>query len=72
MEKVKFPILFTTFFVLFLNLFPFMGVPVALIASMLLVAPLLTIWMVYKILHDAEPSHLTFDERWYDDWDHRA
>jgi hypothetical protein len=72
MEKVKFPILLTSFFVLFLNLFPFLGVPVAVIASMLMVAPLLTFWMVYKILRDAEPSQLTFDDQWYDDWDQNA
>ncbi|HBH23333.1 MAG TPA: hypothetical protein DDY13_07905 [Cytophagales bacterium] len=67
MEKIKFPILFTTYFIIILNLLPFLGVAYAIIAGMLFVAPFIVIWMVWRVLKDGIPSEHTFDEVWYED-----
>jgi hypothetical protein len=46
---------------------PIVGVPYALLAFALLLAPVLVIWMVYSILKNAIPSSRTFEECWYED-----
>ncbi len=53
---------------LFYNLTPFLGVADSIIAAMFVVSPFITFWMAYKILKDATPSHKTFDDCWYEDY----
>ena len=67
MEKIKFPIIFTTIFMFTVNLIPFLGVTPSLIAFMLLIAPAIVFWMVYKTLKDGVPSQKTFETHWYED-----
>lgn len=67
MEKIWFPIAFTTLFMIFVNIIPFFGVAPAFIAFLLLFAPPLVIWMVIKILKDGVHSEKTFESHWYED-----
>ena len=67
MENIKFPILYTTMFVLIVNLIPFLGVAYSIIATFLFFAPFIMIWMVYKTLKEGIPSKKTFDTHWYED-----
>lgn len=71
MEKIKWPIIFVTVFILFYQISPFIGVPYPFIAAMFFTAPLLTIWLVFKILRDGEaPDVGGWDESdpstWYE------
>jgi hypothetical protein len=67
MEKIWFPIVFTTVFMVFVNIIPFLGVAPALLAFLLLLSPALVIWMVLKTLKDGIPSEKTFETHWYED-----
>lgn len=67
MEKIKLPVLFTTAYLFFYTLTPFINVPDMLIISMWAISPILVIWMVYRVLKDGKPSGRTFDDYWYDD-----
>jgi hypothetical protein len=67
MENIRFPILFTTMVMLTMNLIPVFGVAYSLIAFLLLSAPALVIWMVYRTLKDGVSSKKTFESHWYED-----
>jgi hypothetical protein len=49
------------------NLIPFLGVANSFLAFLLLVAPAVVVWMVYRTLKDGIPSKKTFETHWYDD-----
>jgi len=67
MERIKFPIFFTTMFMVAVNIIPFLGVAYSIIATLLFFAPFVVIWMVYKTLRDGTPSNKTFETHWYED-----
>ena len=67
MENIKFPILFTTMVMLTINIVPFFGVANSLIAFLLLIAPAILLWMVYRTLKDGVSSKKTFESHWYED-----
>jgi hypothetical protein len=67
MQNIKLPILLTTIFMVTVNLIPFLGVANSFLAFLLLVAPAVVIWMVYRTLKDGIPSKKTFETHWYDD-----
>jgi len=67
MENIKFPIFFTTAFMLVVNIIPFLSVTYSIIATLLFFAPFIVIWMVLKTLKDGKPSKKTFEMHWYED-----
>ena len=67
MENIKFPIFFTTAFMLLVNIIPFLGLAYSIIATMLFFAPFIVAWMVVRTLKDGMPSNKTFDMHWYED-----
>lgn len=67
MEKIKFPIIITTIFMLSVNLMPFVGVHGSIISFFLLLAPAMVIWMVIRTLKDGVPTQKTFETHWYED-----
>ena len=71
MEKIKWPIFIVSAFNLFYQLSPAMGIPDNAIIAMYIIAPLLVLWMVYKILKDGTPSDKTFDEYFYEDYEYK-
>ncbi|MEM8895404.1 MAG: hypothetical protein AAGC88_12555 [Bacteroidota bacterium] len=62
MQNIKFPILFATIYLLIYNISPFVGVPEKFIIAMFIFLPIVTIWMVIRILKDGEDTQLEFDE----------
>lgn len=67
MEKIKFPILITTLFMLSVNLMPFLGVAYSIILFLLSISPIIVIWMVLKTLKEGVASEKTFETHWYED-----
>ena len=67
MDKIRFPIVAVTLYMLLFNMFPFLGVGYSVLGTMFLLSPLVTIWMVIKVLKDGEASKKTFDNYWYED-----
>jgi hypothetical protein len=67
MENIKFPILFTTLLMLTVNIVPLFGIAYTFIAFLLLLAPAVLLWMVYRTLKDGLSSKKTFDSHWYED-----
>lgn len=68
MKKVKFPVLFSTFYLLLHSISPYLGVPESVIIASWMLSPLLVIWMVVRVLKDGVPSDKTFDEHFYEDF----
>ena len=62
MKNIKFPIAFATIYVVVYHISPFIGIPQNMIVAMFLFAPIVTIWMVLRILKDGEHSGLKFEE----------
>lgn len=48
-----------------------MGIPDEFIIAMFILSPIVVIYMAYVILKYGKPSDHTFEERFYDDYDHR-
>lgn len=67
MEKIKFPVYSATLFLVIYTMMSVMGFPYPLIAGMFSVSPIVVIWMVYRVLRDADPSQKTFNNFWYED-----
>lgn len=49
------------------NIIPVFGVAYSLIAFLLLIAPAILLWMVYRTLKDGVSSKKTFESHWYED-----
>lgn len=62
MKNIKFPIIFATLYWFIYNISPILGVPEKLVITMFLFLPIVTIWMVIRILKDGEDTQLEFDE----------
>ncbi|MEQ9301683.1 MAG: hypothetical protein RIF33_24095 [Cyclobacteriaceae bacterium] len=62
MKNIKFPIIFATLYLFVYSIGPFVGAPEKLIITMFLFLPIVTIWMVIRILKDGEDSPLEFNE----------
>ncbi len=71
MQKIKWPIIIVTAYLVFYNSTPIFGFSPDTVIAMYIASPVLLLWMVYKILKDGVPSERTFDEYFYDDYDYR-
>ena len=67
MRPIKLPILFTTVFLMFHTISPYLGVPEKVIIASWALSPLVVIWMVIRVLKDGIASQRTFEEYFYDD-----
>jgi len=70
MKKPAVVITFATLFVILFNASPYLGIPDEVIIAMFILSPVVVIYMVYVILKYGKPSQHTFEERFYDDYDH--
>ena len=70
MKKPAVVIAFATLFVILFNASPHLGIPDEMIIAMFILSPVVVIYMVYVILKYGKPSKHTFEERFYDDYDH--
>lgn len=59
-----------TLFVILFNASPHLGIPDEVIIAMFILSPVVVIYMVYVVLKYGKPSQHTFEERFYDDYDH--
>lgn len=71
MKKPGIVIVLATIYVLLFHSSPLMGVPDEFIIAMFILAPFVVIYMVYVVLKYGKPSNHTFEERFYDDYDHK-
>jgi len=72
MGPVKFPILFTSAYLLVYTLLPYFGATLELMFTLFLCSPFLVVWMVIRILKDGKPSGKKFNEGYfYEDFDYR-
>lgn len=62
MKNIKFPVTFASLYLLVYSIGPFVGAPEKLIITIFLFLPIVTIWMVIRILKDGEDTQLEFDE----------
>ena len=70
MEKLKTPLLFTTFYLVFFALTPQVGMPYWVTSLMFTLSPFLVIWLVIRVLKDGVASDKQFsDGHWYEDFD---
>jgi hypothetical protein len=70
-KKIWIIITIVTLYLLFYQLTPFIGIPDKIISVLFIVSPFLVIAMVYFVLKYGKPSKYNFDERFYEDFDHR-
>jgi hypothetical protein len=70
MKKIPVVIAFSTLYLFFFQLAPFIGINEKVIVGMFMLSPVVVLYMVYVILKYGKPSSFTFDERFYDDWDY--
>ena len=71
MKKPAVVITLATLYVLLFHSSPLMGIPDEFIIAMFILSPIVVIYMVYVILKYGKASDHTFEERFYDDYDHR-
>lgn len=71
MKKTVIVITLATLYVLLFHSSPLMGIPDEFIIAMFILSPIVVIYMAYVILKYGKPSGHTFDERFYEDYDHR-
>ena len=71
MNKIRFPIIAVTLFMLIYNALPFLGASQDLIIALFIISPFAVIWMVYRILKDGSPSSKTWDDYFYEDHAYR-
>jgi hypothetical protein len=60
-----------TLYLVFFYLSPHIGIPEEAIIAMFILSPFLVIYMAYVILRYGKPSKYTFDEKFYEDYDHK-
>ena len=71
MKKVYVAICVSTLYLIVFQLSPYMGIPLWIIITMFLMAPLVVISLVLITLKYGEPSKFKFEDRFYDDWDYK-
>ena len=71
MNKIRFPIITVSLFMLIYNALPFFGASKDWIIALFIISPFPVIWMVYRILKDGSPSGKTWDEYFYEDHAYR-
>ena len=71
MKKTVIVITLATLYVLLFHSSPLMGIPDEFIIAMFILSPIVVIYMAYVILKYGKPSGHTFEERFYEDYDHR-
>ncbi|MBS0001357.1 MAG: hypothetical protein KFF73_20395 [Cyclobacteriaceae bacterium] len=69
MKYIKFPVFFTSAFLMIYALLPSLGAPFFIVFVFFILMLAFLFWMVYRILKDGEPSGRKFTEHWYDDVD---
>lgn len=69
MKYIKFPIVFTTTFLMIYAFLPSLGVPFFIIFPFFILLHVIYFWMIYMILKHGKASRRTFSEHWYDDVD---
>ena len=71
MKKTVIVITLATLYVLLFHSSPLIGIPDEFIIAMFILSPIVVIYMAYVILKYGKPSGHTFEERFYEDYDHR-
>lgn len=73
MKGTKFPILFTTGYLLVYTVLSRVGISDVYVSAMYLMSPFFVIWMVYCVLRYGEESEKKFDDgHWYEDSGYKA
>jgi len=67
MRYIKFPVYFTTLFLMIYAMLPPLGTPFFIVFIFFVLMNFFLFWMVYKILKDGVPSGKKFEDHWYDD-----
>ena len=71
MKRPAIIITVATLYLIFFYLSPHIGIPEEAIIAMFILSPFLVIYMAYVILRYGKPSKYTFDEKFYEDYDHK-
>lgn len=71
MKKPAVIIAIATLYLVIFQSAPLIGIPDEAIIAMFILSPFIVIYMVYVVLKYGKPSGHTFEERFYDDYDHR-
>jgi len=71
MKKPAIVIAIASLYLIVFQASPYIGIPDEAIIAMFILAPFIVIYMVYVILKFGKPSQHTFNERFYEDYDHR-
>lgn len=67
MKRIRFPIYFTTGFLIVYATTALFEVNVMLTVTMFIISPFLVIWMVYSVLKKGKYNGPTFNEKFYED-----
>jgi hypothetical protein len=67
MKKIRIPIILATLYVFIYATTPY-WTPEYITAAMYLLSPIIVIGLVWIVLRKGEPSQLTFDEAFYEDY----
>jgi|KBSSwiS6_1023812.scaffolds.fasta_scaffold02815_4 hypothetical protein len=70
MKTVGVVIILATLYAIFFQLSPYIGIPEKIIVVLFILSPFVVIYMVYVVLKYGKPPGKTFDERFYEDYDH--
>ena len=71
MKYVKFPVIFTSSFLMVYAMLPPLGAPFFIVYIFFILMNVFLFWMVYRVLRDGKPSGKKFEDYWYDDVDMR-
>lgn len=71
MKKVPVVITLATLYAIFFQVAIYTDMSEDIIFAMFFFSPIVVIYMAYTILRYGKPSGHTFEERFYDDWDHK-
>jgi hypothetical protein len=67
MRKIRLPLLISTLYVLVYATTPY-WTPEYVTATMYFLSPFVVLYLVWVVLTKGEPSHLTFEEAFYEDF----
>lgn len=71
MEKIAIPVISTSLLLVVFTTLGFFEADMDIILAVFLISPFAIIWMVYQVLKSGTPSHKTWDEYFYEDFDYR-
>ena len=71
MKRSVLVITLATLYVLLFRSSPLMGIPDEFIIAMFILSPIVLIYRVYVVLKYRNPSGHAFEERFYEDYDHK-